>query len=71
MADDNTCLSCGDEKILLDGPSNSDVETNCTCFLCVRCWQEVFDSGDFTCPVCSEDVSEWLESHYPLSEDED
>jgi hypothetical protein len=54
----------------IDGPTNSDIATKCMHYLCVSCWQTLYITRNARCPLCREDVSEWLYTHYE-TEDED
>ena len=56
--------------VLKDGPSNSDFETECCHWLCVDCWTNIYEHGNHQCPICREDVSEWLTQHYGSDESE-
>lgn len=79
--EDDNCPVCHrrydrDEGPLRDGPSNSDMQTDCTHFLCVDCWSRMYSLYRLygqkpLCPVCKEECTEWLESHYPLDLDEE
>jgi hypothetical protein len=68
------CLQTFEEtRTSFDGPCNSDIPTNCTHYLCICCWEEIFERScnccGVKCPLCREDITEWLFSHYPLDYD--
>lgn len=50
----------------IDGPSNSDIPTECRHFLCIHCWENIWELGKSECPICRTNVVEWLYSHYPM-----
>ena len=61
------CPICYEENTINDGPMNSDFITDCTHFLCVQCWQEIYKQGNgyvYSCPLCREDISEWIIQMY-------
>ena len=65
MHNDQACSICfeefsGDKMVLQDGPLNSDIPTDCCHWLCSHCWDQIYDNGYLRCPICLEDVSEWL-----------
>ena len=67
-----SCPVCNIEysRTVRDSPQNSDIPSECHCWLCVECWREQYHNQIDNCQVCGEDVSDWLYSHYE-TEDED
>ena len=57
------CPVCLQKPYIWDGPMNSNIPTRCTHWACVLCWAEIKER-DNRCPVCRDDVSQWLQSHY-------
>ena len=53
------CPVCHEKPDIWDGPMNSDVATRCTHWACVFCWERIAQR-DKRCPVCRDDLSEWL-----------
>ena len=47
-----------------DSPMNSDIPTYCTHWLCQGCWAEIKLRGKLECPICKEDLTTWMHSHY-------
>lgn len=50
-----------------DGPSNSDIDTDCIHYFCTLCLHKMFDNkyeNDIKCPLCRRDISDWWESHH-------
>ena len=75
MSEHATHCICGhsfgrDGDLPMDGPRNSDIETECNHWLCTDCWSRRRDNNLPLCPLCSVDISEWLFSEYPLDNDE-
>ena len=72
MVLDTTCPKCrlpytnpdGSVVVCKDSPQNSDMISECFCWMCVNCWQDCYNNGDSDCPLCRKDVSDWLDSHY-------
>ena len=62
--DEPNCPVCYHAHYMRDGPMNSDIPTYCTHWLCSSCWGEIKKRGGRECPICREDVSMWLNSHY-------
>jgi hypothetical protein len=58
------CLCCKKSVDILDGPMNSDISTECPHYLNVQCWEKLFRDGEFECPLCYIDISEWIDSHF-------
>lgn len=74
LNDWDTCPVCYLERhecIPIDGPANSDILTKCPHYLCVSCWRAICKTQKAECPLCREDVSEWLYSHYGYDDDSD
>jgi len=66
---DEECPICYSEYsrelgILKDGICNSGYETNCTHWVCMDCCETLSEYEDVKCPLCREDWSYWLETHY-------
>ena len=53
------CPVCHERPGIWDGPMNSDVPTRCTHWACVHCWAKIAER-DKRCPICREDLSEWI-----------
>ena len=53
------CPVCHRRPDIWDGPMNSHVATRCTHWACVYCWERIAQR-DMRCPVCGDDLSEWL-----------
>jgi hypothetical protein len=73
MDGERECPVCYEVDQIIDGPSNSDMETSCPHYLCIYCWEEIYQchtEEDFPakCPLCRIDVSDWLTSHYSLND---
>jgi len=75
---DSHCSICyekfGREALLMDGPSNSDIETTCKHFFYTCCWEEmrqIAEYSDILCPLCRVDVTDWLLTHYRLDSKEE
>jgi len=56
------CCVCHEKPDIWDGPMNSDVPTRCTHWACVCCWQRIA-GRDKRCPICREDLTEWIHCH--------
>jgi hypothetical protein len=68
------CLRDYDRNTLLkDGIQNSDCISDCNHWACVECWEQIYyQHNDIdTCPICRSDITDWLQSHYPLDEESD
>ena len=64
------CPVCLERPDIWDGPMNSDVPTRCTHWACVDCWDQITDR-DQRCPICRDDLSEWLSGRVGASTDSD
>ena len=54
-----------------DGPMNNiDNPDFCTHWLCYKCWGNIAD-GDRRCPMCRDDVSDWLEEEGYIEDEEE
>jgi hypothetical protein len=76
MENDNQCCICfmsydRNNGLLQDGPSNSDIYTNCSCrhYFCINCLGEMYNNQIILCPLCRFDFSDWINTHY--SDDSD
>lgn len=71
--DPKECCICLDNfDWPFDGASNSDIETECEHYFCVRCLHKMFDNkDDIMCPLCRRDISEWWYSHHYEDCDDD
>jgi hypothetical protein len=56
-------------SVPMDSPANSDVKTNCSDWLCIYCWEKIYLSKNYVCPICKCNVKEWITTHYPLDND--
>jgi hypothetical protein len=53
------CPVCHESPDIWDGPMNSGIPTRCTHWACTECWKQI--SGfDKRCPICRDDLREWL-----------
>ena len=59
------------ESLDKDCPMNSDIPTRCTHWLCTECWHDLAWQGGTRCPVCRDDISEFLMTYDNYSEDSD
>jgi hypothetical protein len=64
------CPVCQETPDIWDGPMNSDVPTRCTHWACVICWDQI-TARDRRCPICRDDLSEWLSERVGASTDSD
>ena len=62
------CPVCHEKPDIWTGPMNSDVPTRCTHWACVGCWDQIADR-DQRCPICRDDLSEWLSGRVDASTD--
>jgi hypothetical protein len=53
------CAVCMEEEVTWDGPMDSHIATRCVHLLCVDCW-DVIAAADRRCPLCRDDLSEWM-----------
>ena len=74
-------------QTVIDGKDNSDSAEVCKHYLCVPCCQTLYNNlrkefkkggwgkkgktPDVKCPICREDWTEWILSHYNDEEEED
>lgn len=67
------CRICSEvfgERVLKDGPQNSDIQLDCYDWLCTECWQRIYDTHRFQnadsvfCPLCHSDITIWIYSNY-------
>jgi hypothetical protein len=70
MSSEEICSLCNKTNIPMDSPNNSDIPTECTHYFCTECWTTRYRHCLKTCPVCNRDISNWLNSHYPLNNNE-
>ena len=68
---DDMCYICYDTDTIFDGKSNSGVVTDCRHFFCIYCIEDMHCNQISQCPICREDWTDWICSHYPLSRDDD
>jgi cell division septation protein DedD len=54
-----------------DGPSSSIIHGACDHWLCTDCWTRLYEEGVRSCPVCKMDITVWITTRYPLSNDDD
>lgn len=82
---DDSCPICFEEYgkqpdggfLCQDGKHNSNFAENCTHYFCVRCIRKMVIIGRCSCgslkitqcPMCREDWTEYLESHYRSESD--
>lgn len=81
MEDSDECPICfhsygtqPDESFLCrDGIDNSNFESACKHYICVTCVYELSKQDEVRCPMCREDWTDWVNSHYcnSTTEDED
>lgn len=78
MNSDNECPICFEEYgkrldgtiLIKDGKTNSDMAEECEHFCCVNCLQTIYDNIEcfncvnIRCPICREDWTAWLVTHY-------
>ena len=66
------CPVCLEKPDIWDGPMNSDIDTRCTHWACVHCWERIAQH-DKRCPVCRDDLTDWLArfSESEMSEEEE
>ena len=64
------CCVCHEKPDIWDGPMNSEVPTRCTHWACVCCWQRIA-GRDRRCPICREDLSEWIHRHDDKEDESD
>ena len=70
MEPEGECVICFEsEDLIYDGPSNSDIPTKCMHYFCIYCWEEMYRLNITNCPLCREDVTDWLETL--ISSDDD
>ena len=53
-----------------DGKDNSDYADVCNHYICYKCCWELSKKEDVKCPLCREDWTDWIHSHY-YEEDDD
>ncbi|MFX4226562.1 MAG: hypothetical protein ACFHHU_01310 [Porticoccaceae bacterium] len=66
----DVCPVCLARPDIWDSPMNSDFSTRCTHWVCIDCWAEI-SRRDRQCPICRDDLSEWLENYAEESEEEE
>ena len=55
------CPICMEKMKKARSPLLGDYPTSCRHFCCRECWLDIFTAGPpWKCPVCREDVSQWL-----------
>jgi hypothetical protein len=60
------CPVCGIIGATYDGPYYPNETDKCADRLCIDCWMDVYASCDHRCPICTQDVSEWIRAYYPI-----
>ena len=60
-----------DTFLCRDGIDNSDFKTDCTHYICVICAREMSRQEEIKCPLCREDWTDWMHSHYYTDSDDD
>jgi hypothetical protein len=76
--EDDTCPICynkygiqEDGRFLTkDGKDNSDYKEVCNHYICFDCCYSLSKQSSVNCPLCREDWTEWIHSHYTDSDDE-
>ena len=56
-----------------DGIDNSGFadETSCKHYICVQCCIQMCNGDKVRCPLCREDWTDWIHSHYSSDSDDD
>jgi len=54
-----------------DGKNNSDMADVCKHYVCVICCYQLSKQEIVLCPLCREDWTEWIHTHYDEEEEED
>ena len=56
-----------------DSPCETNIQSKCKHYLCMECWKEIYNRACqcciVKCPLCREDITEWLFSNYDSDED--
>ena len=56
--------------LCMDGIQNSEYGkySNCRHWFCVDCINEIYLQDNYTvfCPLCREDITDWIFTHYPI-----
>ena len=64
------CFMAADHPAMIwAGPMDADIPTRCTHWLCVECWREI-SQRDMRCPLCRDDVSQYLARYLDSSDEE-
>jgi hypothetical protein len=59
-----------DESFLCrDSKDNSDYAEACKHYVCVECCRVLAKQDTVLCPLCREDWTQWIHSHYPVAEE--
>ena len=61
-----TCLRKYDRElyVLMDSPANSGFDISCNHWQCHCCWATGYNTMQYNCPFCNEDLKAWMESEY-------
>jgi len=54
-----------------DGKNNSDYAEVCKHYVCYQCCWKLSKEEHVKCPLCREDWTEWIHSHYTESDESD
>ncbi len=54
-----------------DGKNNSDYAEVCKHYVCHQCCWKLSLQDHVKCPLCREDWTDWIHSHYTESDDDD
>jgi hypothetical protein len=76
------CPICYETETVFDGKCNSDEEDKCKHYICVDCCQQIYNklrkqfntdkNVEACCPLCRENWTLWLLTHYnDIESDED
>jgi hypothetical protein len=54
-----------------DGKNNSEMADECKHYVCYRCCYQLSKQKIVSCPLCREDWTEWIHTHYEEDEEEE
>jgi hypothetical protein len=61
MNKEKNCVICFESNCIFNGPSNSDIDTDCTHYFCVDCIQRMYQEDVNCCPICRRDWTDWIQ----------
>jgi hypothetical protein len=68
MEEEKSCPVClsdysRDHNILKDSNANHEIVSSCKHWFCCECLRELYNRGEYRCPLCRVIITELLESY--------